>query len=114
MSSKNDFVGGIHEEDLGSLAMEILDYSERITTILDDIDKKFESLHQYYDSESYVKFMESYNEFRLNYGVIKSNVVSYSDDLIRLISKMNEGMDSVIDLFNTFTEERKSKAKEIN
>lgn len=109
-----DFLGGIKEEELSSLSMEVLDYSERIAEIFGKIDTKFQLIDEYYESPSYVKFKEAYSSFRLNYQVVKNNIVSYSDDLIRLISKMKEGLDEVIVIMDTYTQDRKSKAKEIN
>lgn len=109
----DNIIGAIREEELGSLSMEVLDYAERIALLFESIDEKFNSVADYYDSESYVKLMESYNEFRKSYAVVKSNIESYSDDFIRLISKMHEGMDDVSLMFEKYTEDRKLKAKEI-
>lgn len=109
----DNIIGAIREEELGNLSMEVLDYAERIALLFERIDEKFNSVAEFYDSESYVKLMESYNEFRANYTIVKSNIESYSDDFIRLISKMHEGMDEVSLMFEKYTEDRRLKAKEI-
>lgn len=108
-----DFLGGVNENDIRVLGVEILKSSERISAIFDSIDAKINELPSYYKSSSFDEFYSSYESFRKNYEIIKTNIISYSDDLFRLVDKMKEGLDEVSTMFKDFTEERKSKAKEV-
>lgn len=110
---KTDFIGGINEKEVNSLSIEILKCSDRISEVFDKIDAKIEELPTYYKATALDEFLSSYNEFRKNYSIIKSNVISYSDDLLRLITKMHEGLDEVSKMYNDYAEDRKSKANEI-
>lgn len=108
-----DFLGGVNENDIRTLGVEILKSSERISDIFDLIDTKMSELPDYYKSTSSDEFCRSYELFRKNYEIIKTNIISYSDDLFRLVDKMKEGLDEVSSMIENFTEERKSEAKEI-
>lgn len=106
-------VNGINEPELNSLSMEILDYVERISEIFDKIDSKIESLPDYYKSRACTDFINSYNDFRTNYAVVKGNITSYSDDLICLAVRMRENADYLTNMFKNYTQDVKSKTKEI-
>ncbi len=108
-----DFLGGVNETDIRTLGVEILKSSERISDIFDSIDAKMSELPDYYKSSSSDEFCRSYEAFRKNYELIKANIISYSDDLFRLVDKMKEGLDEVSSMIENFTEDRKSKAKVI-
>ena len=101
-----DFLGGVNETDIRTLGVEILKSSERISDIFDSIDAKMNELPDYYKSSSSDEFCRSYE-------LIKANIISYSDDLFRLVDKMKEGLDEVSSMIENFTEDRKSKAKVI-
>lgn len=108
-----DFLSGVNEGDIRTLGVEILKCSDRISDIFNLIDNKVNELPDYYKSTSCNEFCKSYEEFRKNYEIIKSNIVSYSDDLFRLVDKMKEGLNEVSSMIQNFTEEKKSKAKNI-
>ena len=108
-----DFIGGVNDKEVNSLSMEILRYSDRISEVFDAIDAKVDELPVYYKATAFDEFLKSYNEFRKNYSIIKSNVVSYSDDLLRLVPKMQEGLDEVSKMYNDYADDKKSKANEI-
>ncbi len=108
-----DFIGGIEENEVHLLSMEILKYSDKISEIFDAVDTKIDELSVYYKSTSFDEFQKSYNDFRKNYSIIKSNVISYSDDLLRLITKMHEGLDEVAGMYEKYAEDKKSKAKNV-
>ena len=108
-----ELVTGINEDELGSLAMEILDYSERIADIFNKIDDNMETLGNYYKSPSYKELMNNYKNFSKNYEVLRKNVNSYSDDLINLIKKMRENDKYLANLFDSYTIEHGVEAKKI-
>ena len=106
-------VDGINEPELKSLSMEILDYLERIVEIFDQIEIEIDSLPESYKSVSYDKFLSFYNDFKRNYIVVKNNINSYSEELITLISRMHENEGYLINMFEGYITDKKSKAKDV-
>lgn len=106
-------VTGINEEDLSSLSIEVLDYADRITEIFDKIDACMDRLPDYYQGESCSALMNFYNELVPYYSIIKNNIVSYSDDFIELIKKMQDNDKYLVTLFQNYTDDAINKIKSI-
>lgn len=113
MNDPWQLVDGINEPELGALSLEILDYAERIIAIFDKIDAKIEQLPSSYKSQAFDTFLESYNNFRQNYPVVKNNIVSYSDELLTLIRRLHENEQDYINMFQSYTKDSISQAKKI-
>ncbi len=106
-----DFVIGIKEDELSSLSIEILDYSDRISEIFSKLDASMEKLPNYYQADACTKLMDYYHDLTANYSVIKQNIVSYSDDLITLIKKVRENDKYISSLFVDLIGDTKNKTK---
>lgn len=113
MNDSWQLIDGINEPELSILSSEILDYAEKIVAIFDTIDAKIEQLPSSYKSQAFNAFLESYNSFRQNYQTIRNNIVSYSDEIIVLISRLHENEKSYINIYNSYTVDSISQAKEI-
>lgn len=109
----NDIVFGIKERELGFLSLEILDYSDRISAILDKIDARIADLAANYQGDSYKELMNYYSELKSSYSNIKNNIVSYSDDLAALIIKAKQNDKTLASLFDEFTVDVKQQIKSI-
>lgn len=110
----NNIVEGINEDDLVSLSLEILDYSDRISELFDRIDDCMEKLPVHYNGLSSSKLVNYYKDLKPCYYVIKQNIISYSDDLIELIKKMKENDRCLVTLFQNYTEDAINKIRSIN
>ena len=110
----SNIIAGIKEDELNSLALEILDYSDKISEIFNKFDTKVEMLSEYYKTSAYKEFVYKYNLFRKNYTLVTNNIISYSDDLIALVHKMRENENFLTNLFIDYTEEAKTKLKNLN
>lgn len=108
-----DAIAGIREEDLRSLCLEILDYTDRISEIFDKLDANMDKLPEYYQGDSCTSIQSYYKDLSSNYLTIKDNLISYSDDLICLIQKMKENDKSLSKLFINYTTDVKSKIKSV-
>lgn len=108
-----DLISGINEDELGSLSLEVLDYSDRISEIFDKIDDCMEKLPNYYQGQSCKEIINLYEELRLYYPTIKENIISYSEDFIQLIKKMQENDKYLVTLFQNYTDETINKIKSI-
>ncbi len=108
-----EFVTWIKEDELSSLSIEVLDYSDRISEIFDKIDNTISKLPTYYQDSACTKLMSYYHELAENYSVIKQNIVSYSDDLTTLIKKMRENDKYMASLFQNATENTKNKIRSV-
>ncbi len=108
-----DVVAGINEDELSLLSLEILDYSDRITEIFDKIDSCMDRLPNYYQGTPCVALMNYYKQLTTYYSIIRDNIVTYSDDLIALIKKMQENDKFLTTLFQNYTDDTKNKMKSI-
>ncbi len=104
-------VAGINEDELGKLCVEILDYSDRISEIFDKVDSCMESLPNHYQGLPCVELLNYYNDLKTYYSTIKNNIISYSDDLITLIKKMQAGDEQLTKLFQTYTDDTNKMIK---
>lgn len=108
-----DIVAGINEDELSSLSLEILDYSDRISEILDKIDSCMDKLPNHYKGSPCTVLINQYNELKPYFSIIKNNIISYSDDLIALIKKMQDNDKTLTTLFQNYTDGAKDKLKSI-
>ncbi|MBQ8534221.1 MAG: hypothetical protein IJ463_00865 [Bacilli bacterium] len=81
----------INEEELSELAIDIIDFNDEIAELFSSIDGKMSELKSYFDCSKYYTLLNSYNEFKKNYAVVKQNILTYSDDLIAVINKFKSG-----------------------
>lgn len=81
----------INEEELSELAIDIIDFNDEIAELFSSIDGKMSELKSYFDCSKYYTLLNSYNEFKKNYAVVKQNFLTYSDDLIAVINKYKSG-----------------------
>lgn len=103
----------INEEDLTSLSLEVLDYADRISEIFDKIDACMDKVSSYYQGSPCSALIEFYKEVVPYYSIIKNNIVSYSDDFIALIRKMQDNDKTFASLFQEYTNETVSEMKAI-
>lgn len=108
-----DIVVGINEEDLSSLSLEVLDYADRISEILNKIDDRMDKLNHYYQGLPATNIINFYNELKPYYATIKENIISYSDDLMELIRKMQDNDKYLTTLFQNYTDDTINKIKSI-
>ena len=109
----NDVILGVKEKELGPLSLEILDYSDRISAILDKIDSRMADIAEHYQGDSYKELMNYYSELKNSFSIIKDNIISYSDDLAALIIKTKENDKTLASLFDEFTVDVKQQIKSI-
>lgn len=108
-----DTVSGINEETLSDLSLLILDYVDDLSEIFDNIDEQMNQLSLFYNGKPESNINEYYEGIKNNYKTVKNNIKSYSDDLITLISKVNENDKYLGRLFQSKIEETTSMAKSI-
>lgn len=109
----NDVVAGINEDDLSNLSFEVLDYADRISEIFDKLDACMDRLPNHYQGIPCNDIINLYNELVPYYSIIKENIISYSDDFIELIKKMQENDNYLTKLFQEYTDDTKNKTKSI-
>lgn len=109
----NDVFYGVKEYELSNLTLEVLDYADRTSQILENIDAKMDELATHYQGDSYKELMNYYAELQSSYSTIKNNIISYSDDLAALLIKMKENDKTVASLFDEATVDINQKIKSI-
>jgi len=111
---RNDFRTGIREEDLTNLCIEIVKYSDDISELFGKVDDDMAEAKEIYKGTSADTLFNSYDDFRKNYAIVKSNINSYSDDLTELINKLRNGLTDLSHLFDSYTEGIKTNTKAID
>ena len=101
----------VNVDALGELSMDILDYADRISELFNDIYSKFISLEDYYKGDTFDALKVKMASLSSNYERIKSNIVSYSDDLIMLTKKVKEDTNYLTTLINDLALSIKEKSK---
>ena len=114
MAGFNDNGFAINEEELSELAIDIIDFNDEIAELFSSIDGKMSELKTYYDCSKYYTLLNSYNEFKKNYSVVKQNITTYSDDLIAVINKFKSGDNDVSVLVEGDSMDVKQKATMIS
>lgn len=105
---------GIKEDDLSDFAMDIINLSDDVADIFSSIDSKMELLKNYFDGAQYNNLMNSYRNFRKNYGVVKRSIVSYSDDLIAVINKARAGDNKIAFMIEQISDDVSKKAQNVS
>ena len=108
-----DVVAGINEDELSNLSLEVIDYADRISEIFDKIDACMDKLPTHYQGETCSSIINFYNELTPYYSIIKDNIISYSDDFIELIKKMQDNDKYLVSLFQNYTDDTIKKIKSI-
>ena len=79
-------ISGINEDAIDKLVLDIFGYVERINQTLKNIDSLVNETSQFYVGESGNKFRNRFNELRANFPIVNQNLLSYTDDLIKVKS----------------------------
>lgn len=108
-----EIIIGINEDELSNLSLEVLDYADRISEIFDKIDVCMDKLSNHYQGSSCSSLVNIYNELTPYYSIIKDNIISYSDDFIELIKKMQDNDKYLTTLFQNYTDDTLNKIKSI-
>lgn len=108
-----EFITGINEEKINSLAVEILNCSDRVSDIFDKIDNKNLELDNYLKGDVRDEFKIIYENIRNNYHSVKSSICSYSTDLNNLVVKLKINDKVTYEKFIDEASCNKSMANEI-
>lgn len=114
MLSSDDVFIAIRNDDLGEIAIDLMNFNDELSELFSSIDSKMAELKSAFDSKVYIDLMNKYNSFKKNYSIVKNNITSYSDDLIAVINKVRTGDATAKSLFDSNTIEILEKAKLIN
>ena len=99
----NNYVSGINEQQLVGII-------NKINFNIEKLDKRFQQVNEiiyntnfHYKTESADLFRKKYDDFKMNYDIIKKNLLSYVDDLNNLIIKYKKFETNAADMINSFT-----------
>ena len=86
-----DFNLAIEENKIETLTLELINIADNLSIIFDQIDEKFDTLQEHLKCEAMGTIKEKYQSLKANYSIIKSNAISYSEDMRILNEKMKAG-----------------------
>lgn len=98
VKSKSDLIA-INEEKLKALILEIYEYRDKVSKILDDAEILADSTKLFYDSEDGEKFRQRFNKFSTNFSTFIKNIQSYGEDLNVMLTKHKQMQNKVVDIF---------------
>ena len=75
---------GINIDSVDKLILDIYNYAEKINKTLNQISEVVDETKNFYDCEVADNYRNKFNHFKANFNIINKNIISYSDDLIKL------------------------------
>lgn len=75
---------GINEEGIKKLVLNIYDYSEQISTVLNSIDDLVSDVKADFQIENNNVFYNKFTEVKNNFGNVRDNILSYADEMIKV------------------------------
>lgn len=93
--SDNNKVYALNEAVIDRYMLDVIECSNKIKTIFNNIDDLVEKLKSNYVCESASTLYKQYAEFNNNYSIIVKNILSYNTDLMSLKRKYNSAMDDL-------------------
>lgn len=78
----NDIIG-TNDEGLNNLTLEIRSYKDEISNIFNSLEDSVVNLRDSYKCEAGSVFDQKFNNLKRNFPILKNNLDTYADDLIR-------------------------------
>jgi len=91
--NNSDRLLAIDDNELSEFCVSLLDYSDELGDLFTNIDTKMNELTQYFGGKAANDLFAQYRSFKSCYSIVRNNIISYSDDLITLVTKVHEGDD---------------------
>lgn len=91
---------GINSEKMKKLILEIYEYRDKISKILDDSQILIDSTRDYYNSEDADKMREKFKKYSVTFDAFLSNIKSYGSDLEVVLHSYTQINLNSIDNFN--------------
>lgn len=95
----NDNIVAINSESLKKLILDIYDYRDKLSKILQDAELVVKSTEIFYKTLDGDEFRKKFEKLSVNFPKILSNLKSYGDDLSIVLSKYKEVNSKSVDIF---------------
>lgn len=98
----NNYISGINEQQVIVIINKITSNIEKLESRFNQIDIIISNTNSHYKASSADEFRKKYDNIRLNYDIVKKNLLSYADDLNNLIISYKKLETNTADMVNTF------------
>lgn len=98
MNNSNN-LNGINEIKIDKMVLDLRNYVEKINRTLNQISEVVDDTKNYFLSQSGNLYRTKYDLLEANYSTIKNNLLSYSDDLLKVkfrYQSMSENNKNII------------------
>lgn len=95
----------IDDNELGDFSVTLMDYSDELGELFTSLDSKMNELALYFGGTAANDLFAQFRTFKNNFPIVRNNIISYSDDLITLITKVHEGDNFVANQVDNATED---------
>lgn len=98
----NNSVIGINEQQIRAITNKLTSNIEKLESKFNQIDAIIHDISPYYKADSNILFRKKYDNLRLNYDIVRKNLLSYVDDLNSLIISYKKMEANAVDMANKF------------
>lgn len=90
---------GINDELLKKLILEIYEYRDKVSKLLEDAEILVDSTNSFYNSNDGVNFRNKFKTFSANFPTFLENIRSYGEDLEYVLSTFKKNDIKSVDIF---------------
>lgn len=90
----------INEDNLKTMILDIYEYRDRVSKILEEAQILVKAIKSFYNSEDGIEFINKFNDFSLNFPTFLNNIESYAEDLELVLDSYKTATTQTIDLFS--------------
>ena len=95
----NNQLMGISEQNLKKLILEIYDYRDKMSKILNTAEKLIYDTKNYYQSKDGEELRKKFEIFSSNFAIFLKNIQSYGEDLEQTIYNYRQNTIKNVDIF---------------
>ena len=88
---------GINEQKIDKLVLDINNYAERINNVLNNMEDLVNSTNSFFLEEVGNEFRNNFKQLSSNFPTVKTNILSYSQDLIKVKLNYQKTVVNIVD-----------------
>lgn len=94
-------VSGVNESGLDRLATDIIDYTDKLNKIFNQLQLLVDETNKYFLSDVGDNFRSRFKEQSYYYQNMSQNILSYATDFVRVNASYSKNSMDMVDIFKT-------------
>ena len=99
-------VVGINEQKIDKLVINVNNYVERIINVLNNMEDLVNSTEVFFQEEIGNEFRSNFKQLSSNFPIVKTNILSYSHDMIQVKLNYQKTMITIAENFKYNKEDK--------